>query len=459
MQQAHDRATRGGAPVGNNTGNSVLREKLAATLTFCRYALHRFSRDGCFAASGALSYTSLVSLVPLGVIALGILSAFPNFAAVRQQLLALVFRNFVPQIGEQAAWWFQYFAESAAQATAIGIIGIAATGVLLLVTVEDQLNALWRVTMRRPWGQRIVAYWTLITLGPLLLGMSLTLSTYLDTAARRAGLDPQALAQYASFWPHFLVWFVPWLLELTACTLLYCLIPNCAVRWRDGALGAAVATVAIEILKIGFAIYIAAMSSYQTVYGALAAIPIFLLWMYVSWLAVLLGAVVAANLPTWRVDERLAQLTSGGLRLGFSLALIALLARAQRRGASCRIATLATELGVATSVVDEHLQRLARAGFATPTQAGTWVLGWSPETATLHDLYLALGLPLAGSWLARPLAPWQVQVAPAMEPIIKAEATAMRVTLAVLLAEISAPAAVPADDRPMRAVADGIASE
>ncbi len=247
---------------------------------------------------------------------------------------------------------------------------------------------------------------------------------------------------------------MPGVLELIACTLLYCLIPNCAVRWRDGALGAAVAAVAIEILKVGFAIYIGAMSSYQTVYGALAAIPIFLLWMYVSWVAVLLGAVVAANLPTWRVDERLAHLTSGGVRLGFSLALIAALARAQRRGATCRTAMLAVELGVATSVVDEHLQRLARTGFTAPTQDGAWVLAWSPESATLHDLYLALGLPLAGSWLARPLAPWQVQVAPAMERIVKAEAAAMRVTLAALLAEIRAPAAVP-----VRVVADGTASE
>src|ERR1700704_3888441 len=182
----------------------ALRQRFAAVGTFSRYALHRFSRDGCFAAAGALSYTTLVSLVPLGVIALGILSAFPNFATVRQELLEFVFRNFVPQISEQAAWWFQYFAESAAQATAIGIVGIAATGVLLLATVEDQLNALWRVTTPRPWSQRIVAYWTLMTLGPLLVGMSLTLSTYLDTAARRAGFDPEAFYQFASGWPHLL---------------------------------------------------------------------------------------------------------------------------------------------------------------------------------------------------------------------------------------------------------------
>jgi membrane protein len=446
MRQAEQRG-REAARVG------ALRRRLNAAWTFCRYALHRFSRDGCFAASGALSYTTLVSLVPLGVIAIGILSLFPSFADTRQEILLLMFRYFVPAISEQAAYWFQYFAGSAAQATAIGIIGIAGTGILMLVTVEDQLNALWRVTTRRPWSQRVLAYWTLMTLGPLLVGMSLTLSTYLDTAARRAGLDPEAIAQLASGWTHYFARLVPFVLELIAFTLLYCLIPNCAVRWRDGVLGAAVAAVVIEILKIGFSVYIGTMSSYQTVYGAIAAIPIFLLWMYLSWMAVLLGAVVAANLPTWRVDERLAHLSSGGVRLGFSLALLAVLARAQRRGDVCHMTDLVTELGVPTSVVDEHLQELARAGFTAPTQDGGWVLAWNPETATLHDLYVALGLPLAGSWRAQPLAPWQRQVAPAMDRIVNAEAVAMRVTLGALLAEIGSLSA------PVRAIADKVASE
>src|SRR5580765_4827991 len=131
---------------------------------------------------------------------------------------------------EQAAWWFEYFAASAMHATAIGLVGIRATGILLLVTVEDQLNALWRVPVPRPWSQRVVAYWTLMTLGPLLVGMSLTLSTYLDHAARRAGFDPEALAEFATAgWPHYFARLVPLVLELAACTLLYCLIPNCAV--------------------------------------------------------------------------------------------------------------------------------------------------------------------------------------------------------------------------------------
>jgi membrane protein len=422
-------------------GRGKLRQTPATLVAFTGYSLRRFTADGCFAASGALSYTTLVSLVPLAVIAFGSLSVFPILAHVHDQLVALVFRNLVPSIGEQAEWWFRAFADSAAQTTAIGVAGIAATGVLLLVTVEDQLNLIWRVTSPRPWVQRVLAYWTLITLGPLLIGISLSLSTYLEIAARQVGIAQEAVAWFASSWLHGLARVVPAVLEFVTLTLLYCLIPNCAVRWRDGALGAAIATVAIEILKIGFTIYISAASFYQTVYGALAIIPIFLLWMYISWMAVLLGAVVAAALPNWRIDERVGAIPSGGVRLGFTLALIAALARAHRHGAAKSTPALAAELGVATTVIDEHMKPLADAGFVAHTQDGRWVLAWSPETATLHDLYEALHLPLAGRWTDAVSAPWQRLVAPAMDRIVRAETAAMQTTVASLIADTIEPVA------------------
>src|ERR1700680_1890016 len=170
-----------------------LRQMGATLAAFAIYSWPRFLADGCFSASGALSYTTLVSLVPLAVIAFGTLSAFPIFAQVHDELVALAFRTLVPSIGEQAAWWFRAFADSAAQTTAIGIAGISATGILLLVTVEDQLNLIWRVTSPRPWVQRILAYWTLITLGPLLIGISLSLSTYFELAARQVGFGEEAM--------------------------------------------------------------------------------------------------------------------------------------------------------------------------------------------------------------------------------------------------------------------------
>jgi membrane protein len=417
-----------------------LRRLVTTTTAFALYALRRFNVDGCFAASGALSYTTLVSLVPLAVIALGSLSSFPIFAPVRDQILQLALENFVPSIGEQAAWWFRAFAESATQTTAIGFAGIATTGVLLLVTVEDQLNLIWRVTAPRPWVQRLLAYWTLITLGPLLVGISLSLSTYFEIAARQVGFGQEAMVWLASSWLHGLARAVPALLEFVALTLLYCLIPNCTVRWRDGAFGAVIATVAIEILKVGFSIYIGASSFYSTVYGALAIIPIFLLWMYISWMAVLLGAVVAAALPKWRIDQRIGNVSAGGVRLGLSLALIAALVRAQKHGEARSTSALAAELGVATTVIDEHLKPLAEAGFSAHSQDGRWVLAWSPETATLHDLYKALRFPLAGRWDEQVSAPWQRQVAPAMDRIVRSEAAAMQVTIAALLADTLEPA-------------------
>jgi membrane protein len=437
-----------------------LRHLVTTTTAFALYALRRFNVDGCFAASGALSYTTLVSLVPLAVIALGSLSSFPIFAPVRDQILQLVLENFVPSIGEQAAWWFRAFADSATQTTAIGVAGIATTGVLLLVTVEDQLNLIWRVTAPRPWVQRLLAYWTLITLGPLLVGISLSLSTYFEIAARQVGFGQEAMAWLASSWLHGLARAVPALLEFIALTLLYCLIPNCTVRWRDGAFGAVVATVAIEILKVGFSIYIGASSFYSTVYGALAIIPIFLLWMYISWMAVLLGAVAAAALPNWRIDQRIGNVSGGGVRLGLSLALIAALVRAQKRGEARSTAALARELGMATTVIDEHIKPLAEAGFAAHRQDGRWVLGWSPETATLHDLYKALRFPLAGRWNEQVSAPWQRQVAPAMERIVRSEAAAMQVTIAELLADTHEPA-MPRRGRwrAVPAVAESVASE
>jgi membrane protein len=413
----------------------VLRRSAATAGAFTLYALRRFNIDGCFAASGALSYAALVSLVPLAVIALCTLSVVPIFSQLHDQILALVFKYFVPSIGEQAGWWFRAFADSAAQTTAIGVVGIAATGVLLLATVEDQLNLIWRVTSPRPWGQRVLAYWALITLGPLLLGLSLSLSTYFEIAAHRVGFSQEAFLWLESNWLHGIARMIPALLEFVALTLLYWLIPNCAVRWRDAAVGALVATAAIEILKIGFAIYIGGMSYYQTVYGALAAIPIFLLWMYISWMAVLLGAEVAAALPLWRIDERIGNSSAGGVRLGLSLALLAALTRAQRSGTVLTTQALATELGVATTVIDEHMEPLAAAGFVAHTQAGSWVLAWNPETATLRNLYDALHLPFAGSWLGDASAPWQLQIEPAIDRIVRAEATATQMTIASLIGE------------------------
>ena len=384
-----------------------------------------------FGAAGALSYTTLVSLVPLAVIAFGILSVFPIFGAVRRQLLALVFRNFVPTIGEQAAWWFRSFADSAAQTTAIGLIGIAATGVLLLVTVEDQLNLIWRVTVAAPLGAAHSRLLDLDDPGPA-ADRDQPLAFDLFRARRAAGraragsrspwFDEQLAARFGRM--------LPFSLEFVACTLLYCLIPNCAVRWRDGALGA-VDRHDRDRDPEGrvFDLYLAHRRFTRRSTARSPSSRSFCCGCTSRGWRCCSAPWSPPPCRTGGSTSGSAQLGAGGVRLGFSLALIATLARAQRqrRDQSHRRRWRA-ELGVATTVIDEHLTPARRGRFCRrrPRRAAG-CSSWSPETATLPISTRRLHLPLARGWAVQQHAPWQTLVAPAMDRIVAAETAAMQV--------------------------------
>jgi membrane protein len=405
-----------------------------SALAFIRYLVIRFAGDGCLAGAGALSYTTLVALVPVTAVALAVLSAFPVFADTRDQLLATLFRAFVPQVSDEVEWWFRYFAGNSVRTTTIGVMALAVTVVLLLATIEDQLHRIWRVKAPRPWVQRILAYWAILTLGPLLLGVSFSLPSYLDLFARHTGL---AEFEPSSLWNHpvarELLRFLPFALETVAFTLLYELIPNCAVRWREAFIGAVVAAALLEWLKGGFVVYLDYVSTYRAVYGTLAAIPIFLLWMYVAWSAVLFGAVVAAALPQWRIDGRAKDVKPAAHRLGVGLALLAELAAQTRQGGTLPTAALANRLGVPTSAVDEDLSLLRLAGLVAAAADGGWVLARSLDSTTLIDLYRALDLPLVASLRGEAAYPWQARVAPAIQRIAGAESDALAVKLGELV--------------------------
>jgi membrane protein len=416
---------------------SAAQRRLVDVGHFCAYVGRRFFRDGCLIGAGALSYTALVSFVPLIAVGLAIFAAFPIFAAARDEMLGFIFTWFVPAIGDEAGWWFKWFATSAAQTTALGVLALGFSALLLLATIEDQLQLIWRVTTPRPILQRVLVYWTLMTLGPLLVGASLSLSGYFDALARSAGIDPLAIEHTVESWFHGIAVMMPFLLTTIALTLTYSLVPNTRVRWREAFAGAVVGAASIELLKFLFQIYVTRFSSYQNVYGAMAAIPIFLFWMYISWGAVLLGAVVAAALPQWRIDEGLPRVPSGGRLLGVALALIATLAEAAKEGGRRTTKQLADMLGLGTGAVEEHLGPLREAGFVAPTADGAWVLARSPGHTTLFDLYEALDLPLAGKWREGDAeAKWQHRVAPLMQRVTQAEADALCTPLATILAEL-----------------------
>jgi membrane protein len=429
-----------------------LRRGGATFAAFTRYAVARFIADGCLTGAGALSYTTLVSLVPLTAIVLAILSAFPIFDAAREHFLSVMLQYVVPAIGEETAWWFQYFAGAAARTTAVGVVALVITAILLLATIEEQLHGIWRVRIPRSWVYRVLVYWTVLTLGPLLIGVGLSLSGYLDNIARSAGFDAVTLERVTAEGLHRITLFVPFVLETMAYTMIYALIPNCSVRWREALVGGVVAAVAIELLKLAFGIYIGRIASYQSVYGALAAIPIFLLWMYICWAAILFGAVVAAALPQWRVDRGEKNVSAGARHLGVALAVLDALAERGEVGGTIMTPALARRLGLAASTIDDHMVPLQEAGFVVAASDGGWVLARSLASTTLFDLYRVMRLPLAGTWkIGEAELPWQERIVGAMQRLATAEADAMGVSLAELLTETdNATAAEPLDRRRRR---------
>lgn len=255
----------------------------------------RFIQDRCFIGASALSYSTLVSLIPLVAVAFVMFSAFPMFAASRDHVLAVVLRDFAPEISEDAAAWVAFAANNAAQTTAVGLVSLVATAILLLATIEDQMNLIFRVERPRDWSQRVVVYWTVLTMGPVLLGLGMSVSASLEDASGATGVAASGLALVRAMMSGGTV-VVRWLPEAIMLGLLYGLMPRRRVHWHCAAVGAAVAAVVLEVLKLGYGTFVSQIASYNRVYGAVAGIPIFLLWTYIFWIDVLLGAEIAASL-------------------------------------------------------------------------------------------------------------------------------------------------------------------
>jgi membrane protein len=270
---------------------------------FLRALARRFVRDLCLERAAALSFTTVLSLVPAAAVSLAFLSALPEPDTLRGHVEDLLTRYLLPNAGEAAVQAFRTFIAKAAGLSALGFIGLAATAMMLLVTVNSAFDRIWRVTRPRPLLIRLLAYWAILTVGPLLMGLALSISgLLLATGERYAG--------EAFTWSvGWITPFLPFLLEAAAFTLLYYAVPNRPVALRDSLAGGGVAALLFEGAKHGFALYILWFPTYNAIYGALAAFPVLLAWIYLCWIATLIGAELAAALPEWRsrpADEAVA---------------------------------------------------------------------------------------------------------------------------------------------------------
>ena len=419
---------------------------MRSVVEFVILATERFWQDRCTQAAAALTYTSLLSMVPLMAVSIGILSAFPAFEEVRDQAQDLIFNALVPEVGGAVLGYVNDFAGRAGSMTSAGVIGLMVTALLLLATIEGAFNNIWHVTTARSLLGRLLSFWAILTLTPLLFGASISVtSEFLATA----DLDEQI-----PLWRQ-VVGLLPLLLEAVAFTVLDWLIPNRPVRLRDAAVGGALAAVLFELSKAGFALYVAMFPTYQTIYGALATIPIFLMWLYLAWSVVLLGAVVAATLPDWRTRRLTGQRHIGmrpPQRLMLAIGVLRQLDRARPDGRGVSRRRLLDALRVSGPMIDEVLDALKCHRFTERTDEDRWVLSRDLQQVTLYDLAAVLGAALRsdkdqpigairnldGDWVGR--------VADLLRQADEAQYTMLTTPLADLMTEAPEPptAATPA---------------
>ena len=266
-------------------------------LAFSRVFIHHCVQDHITVSAGHLAYVSLLSLVPFIMVFFTILSAFPAFAEVRGELEAMILGNLLPQASDQLQQYLSRFVGNASGMGAVGILSLVVVALLLISNIDKTLNRIWQIKSDRPAIYTLAVYWMVLTLGPLLIGSSVLVSSYLVSLASFAH-------EYTPGLTTVLLKTVPFLTSITAFFLVYMLVPNKRIRARYAICGAFIGALLFELSKKAFAFYITSFPSYQLIYGALATIPILFLWVYLSWIVVLVGAEVTHVLEVFNAIEQ-----------------------------------------------------------------------------------------------------------------------------------------------------------
>jgi len=334
----------------------TIRIDLDTVKRLARFAWQRSNEDRIVQVAGSLTFTTLLSLVPLATVAFVLFTAFPLFTTFQNSLQAFLADHLMPdQISSEIFGYLNEFSSKARGLTTMGLIGLFVTSVVTMMTVESAFNLIWRVRKARPLAQRVLVYWAILTLGPILIGVSLSVSSYVFTRSLVIATE-----QHVSGLFDWAVMGATLPFTALAFTLLYVYMPNCRVAWRDAVVGGVVAAIAFECAKRGFGFYVRRIPTYTAVYGAFATIPMFLAWLYLSWFITLAGAMIVSALPEIRTG-RFDRPHFTGSDLLDALELLSSLAYARDEGQPGRTAEqlaqmLRSDLATVTRLLDDMEQ-------------------------------------------------------------------------------------------------------
>jgi len=367
-------------------------------LDLVRFARRRLTEERLPQVAGSLTFTTTLAIVPLLTIVLAIFTTFPMFGKLRSTLEANFVQMLMPRaISNTIISNLTQFASKATGLSAVGAVALVFTSAALIGTVERALNQIWRVRQPRPLLQRVLVYWALVTLGPLAFGISLTITSQLFTATGSISTALPFIG--AAFYT-----VVSVALTTGAYALLYMTVPNRYVDWRDAVWGGLVAAIAFEIAKRVFAIFIRQFPTYAIIYGALAALPLFLLWLYLSWMITLVGALLASALPVVKYERWWYQPVPGGAFVDAVAVLKVLHGGAALTGtALVSSSQIRAHTRIGYDEMTDLLERMVGAGWVGRVQAeqtvqarwglaaregsDNWVLLVDPGLIRLADVY------------------------------------------------------------------------
>lgn len=360
---------------------NVDRERI---VLFSKFLLRRFLDDRCFESAGALAYTTLFALVPLSAVVFAVLSAFPMFHDWTERITSFLFNNFVPASARGVEVYLREHAQGARDLTTSGVIALVASVLVTMWSIEQTFNRIWRVPSTRPKLTRILMYWTLLTLGSLLVVAALAATSAFFSIPALAGVEARGFSDQ-------LLRYLPHALELLAFSAAYWFIPHRTIPLRFAVAGGLVATILFEWLKAGLAVYLR-NASYEQLYGVLAVIPIFLIWVYTSWLVVLLGASLAASLASFRYQPRALRLTPGA-EIYAVLRVLGRFEEVRRDGKGLHLAEIKQrEPGLTDELLQTIMTALCEMNIVQRAESGAWLLARDLDQVPLSEVYQGMHL-------------------------------------------------------------------
>ena len=342
-----------------------MSETLRDLPAFLRFVLKRWSDDKCPQIAGSLTYTTLLAIVPIFAVGVALMSTSPFFEDVISGIKVWLLLNLLPEIARQIiVVYMEQFAEHAARLTWYALAVVLAIAVWTMLIMDRSFNAIWRVTRSRPYWVLVLGYMALIVAAPLLLVVSVTITTYIMALS-------DGVPGWAAVGHGFMLRAVPITMSAVAFFLIYRIVPHRAVPHRHALLGAIVAAVLFEAAKQLFTFYVRASPTYSLIYGAFAAVPVFLVWVYLSWLVVLFGAELTASAAYWH-DALWKQAATPAARFREALAVTQALIAQSEGALSFRRLQEATHLP--PQELEETLAQMTDGGVVSSEPPGGYAL-------------------------------------------------------------------------------------